>query len=228
MITFFPAGERGVSNYGWLDSRHTFSFGDYYAPDRKGVSALRVINEDRVAPGAGFDTHSHWNAEIISYILSGTAEHKDSMGNVTRLTAGEFQVMTAGTGVHHSEYNASAEDELYFLQIWIWPHTQGLTPAYRQDHFERRPGRQLIATPDGRDGSLTINQDATLERVILAADESLPLETASRVIYLHVVAGNICVGAHAMSTGDGAAFTDETTTLVATGESEVLLFSLPA
>lgn len=227
MISRYPASARGVSRYDWLDSRHTFSFGDYYAPDKKGVSALRVINEDRVAPAAGFDTHSHWNAEIISYILAGSAEHKDSMGNINRLAAGEFQIMTTGTGVTHSEYNASATDELHFLQIWIWPHTRGLEPAYEQNYFTRTSGRQLIASPDGRDGSLRINQDALLERIILEPDESMPIRTDERILFVHGVSGEARLADQAIAAGDGAALAQVATELVATTTTEMLLFSLP-
>lgn len=220
---------RGRSQYGWLDSRHTFSFGDYYDPDNKGVSMLRVINDDTVAPGAGFETHSHRDVEIISYILEGAIEHKDSMGNITRLTAGEFQVITAGTGITHSEYNPSATEQLRFLQIWIWPHSKGLTPTYAEKAFPAMTGRQLIASPDGRDGSLLINQDATLERLQLAHGDSESLSVDSgHTGMLHVVSGSVTARQATLSEGD-AVITDVggSLNISATTDSEMLWFELP-
>ena len=229
--------ERGRSHYGWLDSRHTFSFAEYYDPNKKGVSVLRVINDDRVAPGTGFETHSHRDVEIISYILEGAIEHKDSMGNITRLQAGDFQVMTAGTGVTHSEYNPSPTEALRFLQIWIWPHTRGLTPAYAEKAFPATPKRQLIAAPDGRDGSLLINQDATLERLQLTAGDSETLAVAAgRTGLLHLVAGALTINRDinnsadtaALSAGD-AVITDDSSKLqlAVTADAEALWFDLP-
>lgn len=223
------SNERGHSRYSWLDSRHTFSFAGYYAPDKKGVSELRVINDDRVAPGAGFETHSHHDVEIISYILEGAIEHKDSMGNITRLEAGEFQVMTAGTGVTHSEYNPSSDEELRFLQIWIWPHTKGLKPAYAEKHFDKATGRQLIASPDARDGSLLINQDATLERLHLTDNDNVELAVGpGRSGMLHVVSGAIEIGQTTLSSGD-ALITDtgDSLTITTTTDTELLWFDLP-
>ena len=224
--------DRGRSHYGWLDSRHTFSFAGYYDPDNKGVSMLRVINDDTVAPGAGFETHSHRDVEIISYILEGAIEHKDSMGNITRLNAGEFQVMTAGTGVTHSEYNPSATEQLRFLQIWIWPHSKGLTPRYAEKTFPPNVKRQLIASPDERDGSLLINQDATLERLQLARGDSETLSVeAGRTGLLHVVSGAVDTGQTTLRAGD-AVITDADGTLDIgvtsdTSDTEMLWFDLP-
>ena len=201
--------DRGRSQYGWLDSRHTFSFADYYDPDNKGVSVLRVINDDIVAPGTGFETHSHRDVEIISYILEGAIEHKDSLGNITRLEAGDFQVMTAGTGVTHSEYNPSPTERLRFLQIWIWPRTRGLTPTYAEKAFPTNTKRQLIASPDGRDGSLLINQDATLERLQLTAGDTEILSVSTgRTGMLHIVSGAIDTTTASLGAGDAVVIDD--------------------
>jgi redox-sensitive bicupin YhaK (pirin superfamily) len=221
--------DRGRSQYGWLDSRHTFSFADYYDPDNKGVSVLRVINDDIVAPGTGFETHSHRDVEIISYILEGAIEHKDSMGNITRLEAGDFQVMTAGTGVTHSEYNPSPTERLRFLQIWIWPGTKGLTPTYAEKAFPTNTKRQFIASPDERDDSLLINQDATLERLQLTAGDTEILSvSAGRTGMLHVVSGAMDIDTAALTAGD-AVITDEggILQLDVTADAEALWFNLP-
>ena len=221
--------ERGHSQYGWLDSRHTFSFADYYDPDNKGVSVLRVINDDLVAPGTGFETHSHRDVEIISYILEGAIEHKDSMGNITRLEAGDFQVMTAGTGVTHSEYNPSLTEQLRFLQIWIWPDAKGLAPTYAEKAFPTTTKRQLIASPDGRDDSLLINQNATLERLQLAAGDTeiLSVDTG-RTGMLHIVSGAMDTGTASLGAGD-ALITDDIgkLQLAVTADGEALWFDLP-
>ena len=221
--------DRGRSQYGWLDSRHIFSFADYYDPDNKGVSVLRVINDDLVAPGTGFDTHSHRDVEIISYILEGAIEHKDSLGNTTRLEAGDFQVMTAGTGVTHSEYNPSPTERLRFLQIWIWPHTKGLTPTYAENAFPTATKRQLIASPAERDGSLLINQDATLERLQLAAGDNDILSVATgRTGMLHIVSGAIDTATTSLSAGDAVVIDDGSKLqLAGTADAEALWFNLP-
>ncbi len=221
--------DRGRSQYSWLDSRHTFSFGDYYDPDNKGVSVLRVINDDIVAPGTGFETHSHRDVEIISYILEGAIEHKDSLGNITRLEAGDFQVMTAGTGVTHSEYNPSPTERLRFLQIWIWPGTKGLTPTYAEKAFSTTTKRQLIASPDGRDGSLLINQDATLERLQLAAGDSEILSvSAGRTGMLHIVSGAIDTATTSLGAGDAVVTDDDSKLqLAVAADAEALWFNLP-
>lgn len=226
MITLKRSHERGHSRYAWLDSRHTFSFGEYYDPANKGVSVLRVINDDTVQPGAGFDTHGHRDMEIISYILDGTIEHRDSMGHTTRLAVGDLQVMTAGTGVVHSEYNPSADEALRFLQIWIRPDQKGLEPGYRQFRFPQLNGRQLLVSPDGADGSLPIHQDATIERIRLAAgDETAFAVTGDHTAWLHVVSGEMQMNDSPMQAGDGAAISAEHIGL--RGEGEALLFSLP-
>lgn len=221
--------DRGRSQYGWLDSRHTFSFADYYDPDNKGVSVLRVINDDIVAPGTGFETHSHRDVEIISYILEGAIEHKDSLGNITRLEAGDFQVMTAGTGVTHSEYNPSPTERLRFLQIWIWPGTRGLTPTYAEKAFPTNTKRQLIASPDGRDGSLLINQDATLERLQLTAGDTEILSVSTgRTGMLHIVSGAIDTATTTLGAGDAVVIDDGSKLqLAVTVDAEALWFNLP-
>ena len=221
--------DRGRSQYGWLDSRHTFSFADYYDPDNKGVSVLRVINDDIVAPGTGFETHSHRDVEIISYILEGAIEHKDSMGNITRLEAGDFQVMTAGTGVTHSEYNPSPTERLRFLQIWIWPGTRGLTPTYAEKAFPTNTRRQLIASRDGRDGSLLINQDATLERLQLSAGDTEILSVSTgRTGMLHIVSGAIDTATASLGAGDAVVIDDGSKLqLAVTVDAEALWFNLP-
>jgi redox-sensitive bicupin YhaK (pirin superfamily) len=221
--------DRGRSDYGWLDSRHTFSFAEYYDPDNKGVSVLRVINDDQVDPGTGFETHSHRDVEIISYILEGAIEHKDSMGNITRLEAGDFQVMTAGTGVTHSEFNPSPTERLRFLQIWIWPHSKGLPPAYTEKAFPSENKRQLIASPDECEGALLINQDATLERLQLAKGDTEVLSVgAGRSGMLHVISGAIDTGTASLGEGD-AVITEEGGTLeiTVTADAEMLWFNLP-
>ena len=228
MITLKRSHERGHSQYAWLDSRHTFSFGEYYDPANKGVSVLRVINDDTVQPNAGFETHGHRDMEIISYILDGTIEHKDSMGHTTRLAAGDVQIMTAGTGVVHSEYNPSATELLRFLQIWIRPDQKGLAPDYREFRFPRVSGRQLLVSPDGTNGSLRINQDATIERVRLAAGDETGFEVAGdRTAWLHMVYGEMQLNDILMQAGDGAAISAAHVGLNGEGDAEALLISLP-
>jgi redox-sensitive bicupin YhaK (pirin superfamily) len=229
MIDIRRSDERGPTRLSWLDSRHTFSFGGYYDPRHMGCSALRVINDDTVAPGAGFATHSHRDMEIISYVKRGTIEHQDSMGNVQVLPAGEFQLMSAGTGITHSEYNPSATERLEFLQIWIQPDRQGIAPGYQQKRFPERDGLTLIASPDARDGSLQLHQDASLYRLTLAAGASLaqPLGPG-RSAFVHVIHGQLQVNGERLAAGDGAALTGEATIAVsADADSEALLFDLP-
>jgi len=220
--------DRGHSQYSWLDSWHTFSFGDYYDPGNQGVSVMRVINEDTVIPGAGFETHAHRDMEIISYVLEGTLEHKDSMGNITLLEAGEIQVITAGAGITHSEFNPSSVDLLRFLQIWIRPDKTGLTPAYRQSCFPLVRGRHLIVSPDGARESLRINQDATIERIRLAAGNEIEVTfQADRRGYLYMVRGSMELDDTTMNGGDGASISLASISLRGTDDAEVLLFSLP-
>ncbi|WP_213997652.1 pirin family protein [Arsukibacterium sp.] len=228
MITLRKADERGKAHFGWLKSRHSFSFGSYYDPAHMGFSALRVINDDWVAPGAGFDTHGHRDMEIITLVLAGAIVHKDSAGNEKVLPAGEFQLMSAGNGVYHSEYNASQSDELRFLQIWIMPEKQGGAPGYQQKHFAEKPGLTLIATPDGRDGSLLLKQQAQLWRVTLAADDQLSYPMSGRKVYLHLISGELKLDNTTMRPGDGLMVSAEAALqLTANQPSEALLFDLP-
>ncbi|MBG0755515.1 pirin family protein [Vibrio cidicii] len=231
MISVRQAQERGRANFGWLDSKHTFSFGSYYDPQHMGFSALRVINDDKVIPGAGFETHGHRDMEIISYVLSGTIAHKDSEGNVQTLPAGEFQLMSAGKGIYHSEFNASKADDLRFLQIWIEPNSLGGQPGYQQKDFGREPGLTPIATPDGREGTLHIKQDATLSQLILASGESLSLAVqAKRQVYVHLVSGTLSLDSTTLQPGDGAKVVDQTVLELRTSGSETvtaLVFDLP-
>ncbi|KYN23855.1 pirin [Vibrio cidicii] len=231
MISVRQAQERGRANFGWLDSKHTFSFGSYYDPQHMGFSALRVINDDKVIPGAGFETHGHRDMEIISYVLSGTIAHKDSEGNVQTLPAGEFQLMSAGKGIYHSEFNASKADDLRFLQIWIEPNSLGGQPGYQQKDFGREPGLTPIATPDGREGTLHIKQDATLSQLILASGESFSLAVqAKRKVYVHLVSGSLSLDSTTLQPGDGAKVVDQTAIELRSSGSETvtaLVFDLP-
>jgi redox-sensitive bicupin YhaK (pirin superfamily) len=231
MITLRLASERGKANFGWLDSKHSFSFGSYYDPEHMGFSALRVINDDSVTPGAGFATHGHRDMEIISYVLEGSIAHKDSEGNVEVLPAGEFQLMSAGSGISHSEYNASKTESLKFLQIWIQPNTLGNTPGYQQKNFGQAVGLTTIATPTGDKGTLQIKQNATLSQLILAPNSEITYQVAvGRKVYVHQVAGQLSIDEQNLSAGDGAKLTDITTvTLVnpADTQSTALIFDLP-
>jgi len=229
MIKIRRSDERGPADHGWLQSRHTFSFAGYYDPAHMGVSKLRVINDDKVAAGRGFDTHSHQDMEIISYVKNGTIEHKDSMGNVEKLPAGEFQLMSAGTGVTHSEYNPSTTEPLAFLQIWIEPDTIGIKPGYQQKHFGTKQGLQLVVSPDGRDGSLRIQQDASLYQLRANEGEVANLAIdAGRTAYVHVISGAITVNGEQLNSGDGATVSDSDVVNFSGVEcSESLVFDLP-
>ncbi|MGR5177270.1 pirin family protein [Vibrio mediterranei] len=231
MITTRNAQDRGQANFGWLDSKHTFSFGSYYDADHMGFSALRVINDDRVIPGAGFDTHGHRNMEIISYVLTGTIEHKDSEGNVQTLPAGEFQLMSAGRGIYHSEYNASQQEDLTFLQIWIEPNAFDTLPGYQQKRFGKQSGLTAIATPDGRDGTLQIKQNASLFQLLLEPGQSVDFAIENnRKVYVHQVTGELVIGDTLLTAGDGAKVENQSQiSLTNLGGSAVsaLLFDLP-
>ncbi|MDF2180114.1 pirin family protein [Aliiglaciecola sp. CAU 1673] len=202
-----PAVNRGRANFGWLDSRHTFSFGHYYDPKHMGLSALRVINDDQVRGGAGFDTHGHRDMEIISYVLEGALEHKDSTGNQFTIPAGDVQLMSAGSGIMHSEFNASKTDPVHFLQIWIQPNVRGTEPGYQQARIEQKGPLTPLVTPDGRDGTLSMHQDASLSRLILEANEQLTLEVGERSGYLHIISGQAKVQAQTFAAGDGIGIT---------------------
>ncbi len=232
MITLRRGSERGHANHGWLDSYHTFSFADYHDPEHMGVSVLRVINEDRVAPGAGFPTHGHRDMEIVSYVLDGALEHKDSMGNGSVIRPGDVQRMSAGTGVRHSEYNASEEEPVHFLQIWILPKTRGISPGYEQKHFEPAAldGRlRVIASPDGREGSVTIHQDAWLYASRLDNGAAVRHALApGRRAYVHVARGEVEVNGTRLRAGDGARLEQEAAVELSRGRgAEVLVFDLP-
>jgi len=229
MISVRQSGERGQVNQGWLQSRHSFSFGSYYDPEHMGVSALRVINDDEIAAGQGFATHSHQDMEIITYVMSGRIEHKDSMGNVEILPAGEFQLMTAGSGISHSEFNPSQTEPLTLLQIWVQPNQQGLEPGYQQKKFAQQQGLQLIASPDARNDSLLIHQDAYLYQLRLSAgQEASHQPESSRTIYVHLVAGEITINGEPLSAGDGAMISDVAIVdFHSTEDAEALIFDLP-
>ncbi|PWC14687.1 pirin family protein [Brenneria corticis] len=229
MIDVRKAQQRGHANHGWLDSWHTFSFADYYEPEFMGFSALRVINEDRIEGGKGFGTHPHKDMEILTYVLEGTVEHQDSMGNKEQIQAGEFQIMSAGTGIRHSEYNASRDELLHLYQIWIIPQQAGLTPRYEQKRFDMPQGRQLVLSPDARDGSLKVFQDMALWRWALKPQEqSIYRVQAERRIWIQVVRGSVEINGHQAAASDALAVWDEEALSVhAAQESEILLFDLP-
>lgn len=224
--------DRGYADHGWLKSFHTFSFADYIDPRHMGFGPLRVINEDRVAPAQGFGAHGHRDMEIISYVLSGAVAHKDSMGNGSTIRPGDVQRMSAGTGVRHSEFNASASDPAHFLQIWIHPSQLGIEPGYEERHFaasEKRGRLRLIASPDRAEGSVQLHQDARLYAGLFDAGESARLEIAAgRLIYVHVALGSVEANGQALSAGDALKLSDVRELTLANGhESEVLVFDLP-
>ena len=223
--------ERGHANHGWLDSWHSFSFADYHDPQHMGWGALRVINEDRVQPGGGFGTHGQRDMEIISYVLEGALGHKDSMGNGSTIRPGDVQRLSAGTGITHSEFNDEKEGVTHFLQIWIEPDVRGIAPSYEQKHFsddEKRGKLRVIASPDGRDGSVSIHQDALLFAGLFDGDESARYSIApGRKGYVHIVHGRIDVNDDSLAAGD-ALKTDAATLSIANGQrAEVLVFDLP-
>ncbi|HSY16824.1 MAG TPA: pirin family protein [Candidatus Acidoferrales bacterium] len=230
MKTILKSNERGHANHGWLDSYHTFSFADYYNPQWQGYRSLRVINDDLVMPGMGFGMHPHRDMEIISYVLSGAIQHKDSMGNGKVIRAGEFQYMAAGTGVQHSEFNPSKTDPLRLLQIWIIPDTKGVKPRYAERNLATAEAGKLhlVASKTGRDGSMEIHQDADLLLAKLEAGQSVkhPLAKA-RHAWAHVAEGEVTVNGQKLSGGDAIAISDETVLEIsATKPSQVLLFDL--
>lgn len=233
MIALRPAAERGKTDFGWLDSRHTFSFGDYYDPRHMGFGPLRVINEDRVKPGAGFGTHGHRNMEIISYVLEGALEHKDSIGTGSVIRPGEVQIMSAGTGIQHSEFNHSQSDPVHFLQIWVLPNRQGLAPRYDQKAFpvsEKRGRLRLVGSPDGGDGPILIHQDVAIYDASLARGEKVAHALAQgRKGWVQVVRGRVDVNGRAAGAGDGVAIEAEPALRIAALEdgAELLVFDLP-
>ncbi len=232
MIKLRPAGERGGRDHGWLNTRHTFSFADYHDPNQMGFRVLRVMNEDRVAPGRGFAPHGHRDMEIVSYVLTGALEHKDSLGRGAVLRPGEVQRISAGTGIEHSEFNGSAVEPVHFYQIWLLPDRPGHSPNYEQKAFspEGRQCRwQAIVTPDGRDGSISIHQDAKILLADLQAggEVTYPFDSG-RYGWLQVLNGEVALGATTLQAGDGAALWDESgVALQSPSRAEVMLFDLP-
>ncbi len=231
MITVRRAGERGHENYGWLDTQHTFSFGEYHDPRHMGFRTLRVINEDRVRPESGFGTHSHRDMEIVSYVLGGELGHKDSMGTGSVIRPGDVQRMSAGTGVTHSEWNHSKTEPVHFLQIWILPERRGLEPSYEQKTLapaETQNRLRLVASADGRDGSVTVHQDAQLHVARLDAGKEIAHALATgRHAWVQVARGTVELNGTALAAGDGAAVSDEGALAIRASEpSEILLFDL--
>jgi quercetin 2,3-dioxygenase len=231
MVTVRRADDRGHADHGWLDTHHTFSFADYHDPAHMGFRSLRVINEDRVAPGGGFGRHPHRDMEILSVVLDGALAHKDSIGNGSVIRPGEVQRMSAGTGVVHSEHNALPDRPVHFLQIWIVPDRRGHTPGYEQRAFpieERRGRLRLVASPDGRDGSVTVHQDALVYLGNFDGDEAATVELAAgRHAWIQVARGSVEVGGERLTAGDGAAVSDERSIRLAAGDhAEVLVFDL--
>ena len=231
MLEIRPAAERGLANFGWLYSQHSFSFGSYCDPQHMGFSDLLVINDDRVRAGRGFDTHPHRDMEIFSYVLEGALEHKDSMGTGSVIRPGDVQMMSAGSGVRHSEYNASREEPVHFLQIWIVPDRKGVAPRYQQRHFsaaEKRGKLRLIISPDGADGSLSVYQDARVYAGLFDGAEQQRFELAeNRFAYIQVARGALTVNGQRLSAGDGARLRNVREIDFSGGEdAEVLLFDL--
>ena len=231
MIKIRRSNDRGDANHGWLKSKHTFSFANYYDPQHMGFGPLRVINEDRVVGGAGFGTHGHRDMEIISYVLKGGLEHKDSIGTGSVIRPGEVQRMTAGSGIHHSEYNHSKTDQVHFLQIWIEPSRPGLNPSYEQTAFpdaEKRGRLRLVGSQDGRDGSVTIHQDVNLYSGLFDGDERATIQLQpGRLAWVQVARGAVTVAGERLETGDGVAIEDLPEITFEQGDdAEVLLFDM--
>ena len=231
MFELRPAAERGNAQFGWLDSRHTFSFGHYHDPKQVGFSDLLVINDDLVAPGQGFGTHPHRDMEIFSYVLDGALAHEDSMGTGSVIRPGDVQMMSAGTGVRHSEFNASREHEVHFLQIWLVPQRKGVAPRYQQQHFapaNKRGRLRLIISPDGDEGSLSVHQDVRVFAGLFDGDEAQRFELpAKRFAYVHVARGALEVNGQRLAAGDAVKLRNVREVSFAKGEqAEVLLFDL--
>ncbi len=233
MQTLRRSHERGFADHGWLHSRHSFSFADYYDPAHMGFGPLRVINEDKVQPGKGFGRHGHRDMEIISYVLDGALAHQDSIGNGSVIRSGDVQRMSAGRGVQHSEFNASELEPVHFLQIWIEPSVTGIAPGYEEKRFEaddKRGRLRLIASPDGAEGSVTIHQDARIYAALVGADDQLihPLDPG-RLGYVHVARGSLIVNGESLVAGDALMVSDVTSITLVQGreQAEVLLFDLP-
>jgi len=232
MIELRKSEQRGVANIGWLHSRHSFSFGEYYDPQHVGFGPLLVINEDQVQPGRGFGTHGHRNMEIISYVLEGELTHKDSIGNGSVIRPGDVQRMSAGTGVTHSEFNPSQTELVHFLQIWIEPSQRGVTPSYEQVHIDRAAKRgvlRVIASPDGRDGSVRLHQDALIFASLLSDDDRIDFTLQSdRRAYVHVARGVVSVNGIRLANGDALKISHENQLILdRADDAELLLFDLP-
>jgi quercetin 2,3-dioxygenase len=231
MLEIRKASERGYADHGWLRSFHTFSFADYYDPRHMGFGPLRVINEDRVNPGKGFGTHGHRDMEIISYVLEGALAHKDSMGTGSTIVPGDVQRMSAGSGVLHSEFNHAQDEVTHFLQIWIEPNVRGIAPEYEQKHFDaasKRGRLRLVASPDGRDGSVRIHQDAFLYATLLdGAERVVHALGDGRRAYVHVARGEVTASGRALEAGDALKATDTKEIVLENGrDAEILLFDL--
>jgi quercetin 2,3-dioxygenase len=232
MITIRSAQDRGLADFGWLHSQHTFSFGQYQDPQHMGFGKLRVINEDQVAPGKGFATHGHQDMEIISYVLQGALEHKDSLGTGSVIVPGDVQRMTAGTGIRHSEFNASMTEPVHFLQIWILPGQDGIAPGYEQKNFtddEKRGKLKLVGSEDGRDGSITIHQDVNFYAAVLPTGEAISYEpTPGRVAWIQVARGSAKLNNYDLNAGDGVAIDQELKIVIKSiaSDTEVLLFDM--
>lgn len=230
MITIRKAEDRGRADLGWLDSKHSFSFGQYQDPAHMGFESLRVINDDHVAPGGGFDSHPHENMEIISYVLEGSLEHKDSMGNGSVIKPGDVQRLSAGTGVTHSEFNHSKEEGVHFLQIWILPSANGLEPGYEQKNFsadDKKAKLKLVASNDGRDGSVSLNQDVDMYITILDEGDSVTHSlNDNRKAWVQVAKGSVSLNGQELRPGDGAAIDGENIELSGGSEAEVVIFDL--
>lgn len=221
--------ERGVANHGWLHSKHSFSFANYYDSKHMGVSVLRVINDDTVAPGKGFGTHGHRDMEIISYVTQGSLKHKDSEGNKHVVSVGEIQRMSAGTGVMHSEYNASNTEDVKFFQIWIQPNKMGIKPGYDQKHIPQKGALTPLITPTGEEGSISIQQEASLSRLVLQEKETLTLDSGTQLGYLHIIKGELTVDGENFAAGDAFSVEpSETLELEAIATLEAMWFELPA
>ncbi len=234
MIRIRPANERGSANFGWLDTRHSFSFSNYYDPRHMGFGPLRVINEDKISPSQGFGTHGHRDMEILTYVLKGALKHEDSLGNGSIIRPGDVQRMSAGTGIMHSEFNASETDPVHLLQIWLLPAINSINPGYEQiyiDPDEKRGRLRLIGSQDGRDGSVTIHQDVSLYSAVLGdRDQVTHALDEGRITWLQVVQGSVELNGQALTAGDGAAVQDlQDLTLASTApETEFLLFDMAA
>ena len=231
MIEVIPSDTRGSADHGWLRAKHTFSFADYQNPARVHFGPLRVINEDRIAPGQGFGTHPHKDMEIVTYVISGAIEHKDNMGNGTVISAGEIQRMTAGTGIEHSEFNHSQDDELHLLQIWLFPEEKGLVPGYEQIEFTREDKLnqlKLVGSRDGRDGSVTIHQKVDLYASVLEAGTELThTMDDTHKVFVQVISGDLTISGKTLAAGDGMQIENEDSmSIIAQSEAEILLFDM--